>query len=203
MYASGRHLASIQALVAEAVLPRPDAMISAVGTEIHDPEGVPMPGWTERFEDWDAGRVRDALRPYRWLTPQAAEFQTANKVSYDVDGLTDSDHTTVKRTLIGAEIQATIVYSVGRYLDILPARAGKGLATRFLADTWRIAPDEILVFGDSGNDTELLTSGFRGTIVANAQPELRMAVDHAVYHSPRSFADGVIDGIRYWSEAST
>ena len=203
VYASGRHLASIQALVEGSVLPRPDAMISAVGTEIHDPDGRAMPGWADRFADWDAGRVRDVLRPFRWLLPQAAEFQTSVKVSYEVEGLTDSDHETLRRKLLEAGVKATVVYSGGRYLDILPAKAGKGVATRFLAEVWEIGPDETLAFGDSGNDTELLSSGFRGTIVANAQPELRMAVDTMVYHSPRSFADGVIDGIRHWTEVVT
>lgn len=201
VYASGRHLASIQGLIADGVLPRPDALISAVGTEIHDPDGVAVPGWSERFADWDAERVRVALRPFRWLVPQASEFQSPIKISYEVDGLTDSDHETLRRTLAEVAVRATIVYSGGRFVDILPADAGKGMATRFLADLWGIAPDEILVFGDSGNDTELLTSGFRGTIVANAQPELQYLARSDVYRSPEAFADGVIDGIRHWSRA--
>ncbi len=199
VYASGRHLASIQSLVADAVLPRPDALISAVGTEIHDPDGVDVPGWLERFTDWDSGRVREVLRPFRWLLPQPSEFQTALKVSYEVDGMTESDHATLVRTLADAEIRATLVYSGGRFVDVVPVGAGKGRATWFLADLWGIAADDILAFGDSGNDTELLTSGFRGTMVANAQPELRHAVDPDVYRSPKAYADGVVDGIRYWS----
>jgi hydroxymethylpyrimidine pyrophosphatase-like HAD family hydrolase len=62
-----------------------------------------------------------------------------------------------------------------------------------------IQPADVLVFGDSGNDLELRGQGFRGTIVANALPELRDAVGRDVYHSPRPFADGVLDGIAYWS----
>ena len=56
----------------------------------------------------------------------------------------------------------------------------------------------MLVFGDSGNDLDLLSSGFSGTIVANALPELRQAVPADVYRSPFPFADGVLDGIRHW-----
>jgi sucrose-6F-phosphate phosphohydrolase len=200
VYASGRHLDSIQSLVAEGTLPRPDALISAVGTEIHDPDGDAVAGWSDRFAGWDAGLVRDALRSFRWLLPQPAEFQTPTKVSYEVEGLTESDRATIGRTLDEAGLRITIVYSGGRFLDILPATAGKGMATRFLAERWGIDADDILAFGDSGNDTELLTSGFHGTMVANAQPELRLAVDGLVYQSPMPFADGVIDGIRHWSE---
>lgn len=199
VYASGRHLDSIQSLVADGILPRPDALISAVGTEIHDPDGAPIAGWTERFAGWDASVVRHVLRPFDWLAPQPSEFQTPTKVSYEVESLTESDRATIGRTLDKAGLRTTIVYSGGRYLDILPATAGKGMATRFLADLWGIDADDILAFGDSGNDTELLTSGFHGTMVANAQPELRLAVDGHVYRSPEAYADGVIDGIRHWS----
>ena len=91
------------------------------------------------------------------------------------------------------------MYSGGVDLDILPSAAGKGRAARFLAESWAIATDDVLAFGDSGNDAELLGSGFRGTAVANAFPELLAATDPDVYRSPKPFADGVLDGIRHWS----
>lgn len=200
-YASGRHLASVRDLVDREVLPAPDATISAVGTEIHDTHDRPFPGWSERFDDWDADRVRELLRPFHWLVPQAAEFQTSIKTSYDVDGLSASDSATIRGTLADAGLAATVVSSGGRFVDVLPATAGKGRATRFLADAWSIDSADVLVVGDSGNDIELLTSGFRGTIVANALPELRLAVSSDVYQSPASFADGVIDGVTHWSAA--
>ena len=128
VYASGRHLASIQALVAEDILPPPDAAISAVGTEVHDRDWLTFPGWSERFVDWDAERVRDVLRPFRWLLPQPSEFQSPVKTSYEVDGLTASDDATIRRTLSDAGLPATVVYSGGRFVDILrpsPARAGR------------------------------------------------------------------------------
>lgn len=198
-YASGRHVASIRALVAADVLPPPDAVISAVGTEVHDRDWIAFPGWSERFVGWDAERVREVLRPFRRLTLQPSEFQSPVKTSYEVDGLTAEDEATIGRTLADAGLPATVVHSGGRFVDILPAVAGKGRATRFLVDAWSIPPDHVLVFGDSGNDTELLTSGFRGTMVANAQPELRSAVAPEVYLSPKAFADGVIDGATHWS----
>jgi sucrose-6F-phosphate phosphohydrolase len=203
VYASGRHLASIRGLVDAGVLPPPDAVISAVGTEVHDRDGNPFPGWAERLAGWDAGRVREVLRPFRWLVPQASEFQSPVKTSYEVDGLTASDDATIRRTLSDAGLSATVVCSGGRYVDVLPALAGKGRATRFLADAWAIDPGDVLVFGDSGNDTELLTSGFRGTMVANAHPDLMFAVASDVYLSPKAFADGVIDGVTYWSAIPT
>lgn len=199
VYASGRRLASVQEVIANASLPQPDALVSSVGAEIHDPTGRPWSGWFERFEGWDADRVREALRPFRWLEPQADAFQSPLKASYDVRGLMASDRTAIRRALADGGLVATLVYSGGLHLDILPPRAGKGRAARFLADRWAIEARGVLAFGDSGNDAELLASGFRGTIVANALPELRLAVGRDVYQSPEPYADGVLDGIRFWS----
>jgi sucrose-6F-phosphate phosphohydrolase len=200
VYASGRRFASVDELVAGGVLPRPDAVISGVGTEIDDPAGRPWPGWSARFDGWDADRVRETLRSFSRLVLQADVFQSPLKASYDVPGLTVAESVAIRRALIGADLDATLVYSSELHLDILPSRAGKGQATRFLADGWAIETGDILAFGDSGNDAELLGSGFRGTIVANALPELVAAIDREVYRSPEPYADGVLDGIRFWSE---
>lgn len=199
VYASGRRLASVQEVIAHAPLPQPDAIISGVGTELHDAAGRPWPGWAERFDGWDADAVRNALQSFRWLEPQADERQSPLKASYDIRGLTASDRSEIRRALAEAGLEATIVYSGGLHLDVLPPCAGKGRGAHFLADRWAVPAHEVLAFGDSGNDMELLTTGFRGTIVANALPELRLVVGDDVYQSPESYADGVLDGMRFWS----
>ena len=114
-------------------------------------------------------------------------------------GLSPSDAATIERTLADRGLRAKLVYSSGRHLDILPSGAGKGLASRFLAESWAIPPSSVLAFGDSGNDRELLASGFKGTVVGNALPEILAAVGPEVYRSPAPFADGILDGIRHWS----
>ena len=200
VYATGRHRPSLVALMEEAALPRPDALVSAVGTEIHDAEGRPWPGWTDRFAGWHAERVRQIVRGLPWLEPQVDACQSWLKASYTVTRIADADLGLIRRMLRDAGIVATLTYSGGENLDVLPAAAGKGRAARFLADGWGIPPSDVLAFGDSGNDAEMLNAGFRGTIVANALPELRDAVGSEVYRSPAAFADGVLDGIRHWGD---
>ncbi len=199
VYASGRRIESVLGLVADGMLPASDAVISSVGTEVFDGIGGAWAGWGDGFENWNADLLRETLRPLRWLEPQADADQSTRKASYDVWGLSPSDQATIRQRLAEADLEVELVYSAGRYLDLLPARAGKGRAARFLADGWGIGTEDVLAFGDSGNDAQLLASGFRGTIVANALPELRDAVGRDVYQSPRPFADGVLDGIRHWS----
>ncbi len=199
VYASGRRIESVLGLVDAGTLPAADAVISSVGTEVFDGIGGVWAGWGDAFEDWDAELVRETLRPLRWLEPQPDADQSPRKASYDVWGLSPSDQATIRQKLAEAGLVVELVYSGGRYLDLLPALAGKGRAARFLADGWGIGVEDVLAFGDSGNDAQLLSSGFRGTIVANALPELREAVSRDVYQSPRPFADGVLDGIQHWS----
>jgi sucrose-6F-phosphate phosphohydrolase len=199
VYATGRSLASALQAAADAALPRPDAIISGAGTEIHDAAGHPWPDWFVRFDGWDARRVRDTLRRFRWLESQPDVNQTRLKASYAVRGLTSADLAVIRRTLTDSGLEALIVYSSSTDLDVLPPSAGKGRATRVLAERWGIPDERVLAFGDSGNDIELLSAGFRGTMVANALPELPGAVPSDVYRSPLRFADGILDGVRHWT----
>jgi sucrose-6F-phosphate phosphohydrolase len=199
VYATGRLRASLSEVIAESALPEPDVVISAVGTEIHDGRGRPWPGWAEQFHGWDANAVRRRLREFMWLELQPEEAQTRLKASYDVLGLSASDRTTIRRALARGGLDASIVYNSGLHLDVLPSAAGKGNAARFVVDSWGVASDDVMVFGDSGNDLDLFQRGFRGTLVANALPELSVAVGDDAYRSPLAYAAGVLDGIRHWS----
>ncbi|HEY5484961.1 MAG TPA: HAD family hydrolase, partial [Propionibacteriaceae bacterium] len=67
------------------------------------------------------------------------------------------------------------------------------------ADSWGVPAEHVIAAGDSGNDAELLTAGFRGVIVANAQPELDSLAGPTIFRSAYSHAAGVLDGIRHWT----
>ncbi len=199
VYATGRHRDSLQRLIAGTALPVPDAAITAVGTEIHDGRGRRWPGWAERFDGYDADLIRRALRSFGWLAIQADDVQTRLKASYHVSDLAEARIADIHAALVDAGHDARLIYSAGSYLDVLPAAAGKGAAARFLAERWGASPGHVLVFGDTGNDLDLFECGFRGTLVANALPELNEAVHEQAYRSPFPYASGVLDGIRHWS----
>lgn len=200
-YATGRTFESVDELVGEGRLPGPDAVISSVGTVIHEPGGRPWPAWSIGADRWDGDKVHRTLRS-AGLTPQPPEAQSPLKASYSAPDLSDEMLDDIRRRLRAAGVAATVVYSSARDLDVLPADAGKGLAVRHVARTWGLSHDRVIACGDSGNDLDLLTSGYRGVVVANAQPELRRLSSPAVYHSTRAFADGVLDGVRHWTQAA-
>lgn len=199
VYATGRHFESLRLLIEATALPRPDASITAVGTDVRDRSGRRWPGWAERFETFDGDVVRRTLGAFRWLVPQSDEAQTPVKASFDSPGLTQPYLTEIRLALRRVGIDARLVYSSDSQLDVLPAAAGKGQATLFLAERWGARPEDVHVFGDSGNDLDLFGRGFRETVVANALPELRAGVADDAYRSTRPFADGVLDGIRHWT----
>ena len=104
----------------------------------------------------------------------------------------------MRRALEERSIDARIIYSSGRDLDFLPAGANKGTAAAFVARELGVSPRDGIACGDSGNDRPMFQQGFRGVIVANAQPELRELTGPDIYHADESYADGVLEGISYW-----
>jgi len=199
VYATGRSRESLERLMRQARLPEPDALSVSVGTELYDRDGMPWPGWEVRFADWDADQVRRVLATIDWLQPQPAAAQTRLKASFNAPGLGTAELTFLRTALGAAGIDASIVYSSSLYLDVLPPGSGKGEGATVVARAWGARAVDVLVFGDSGNDLQLFQRGFLGTIVANALPELTAGVSPETYRSPYPFADGVLDGIRYWS----
>lgn len=199
VYATGRSRGSLERLIAASRLPVPDLVISLVGTEVHDRDGRPLPGWMERFTGAEADRARQLLATDRRLDLQGPEAQTHLKASFYAPALSADDLAGIRRELANAGLDATVVYSASLFLDVLPAAAGKGKAAREVARSLAVAPGDVLVFGDSGNDLELFEQGFRGTLVGNALPELQLGVGPDAYRSRFNYADGVLDGIRHWT----
>ncbi len=199
VYASGRLYASVVDSVRTTPLPEPDAVISGVGSEIHDyATGKPWPAWNRDLTGWDVAGIRAALARFPGLELQPEEFLSAWKVSYFARGLTTSALLEIRQSLDESGFRTNLVYSSGRDLDVLPAHADKGQAARHVAETWNLAPCDVLASGDSGNDAEMMNYDFRGIVVANAQPELRALTRPNVYHSRLAYAAGVLEGVRYW-----
>jgi hydroxymethylpyrimidine pyrophosphatase-like HAD family hydrolase len=188
-YVSGRDRRLIQEAVAEYELPLPDFAIGDVGTTLYR---VTASGWdlnktwlnaiANDWGDYDhgglaallAGDFGDAIQ----LQPEAA--QNRYKVSYFTPA--DIDAPRLRRQIDAALVQrgveASIVWSLdeatGRgLLDILPRRANKLQAIRFLMQQEGIDDGQVVFAGDSGNDLDVLTSGMPAILVGNAAPDVR------------------------------
>jgi sucrose-6F-phosphate phosphohydrolase len=199
VYSSGRFGPSVRESIAMHRLPEPDAIIGGVGSEIWTSDaGGRLPDWPVRNPRWDCAAVRAICADLAELEEQPQEFVSSNKLSYFGHGLGGSFLSDLQRTLVAACGDVTIVYSSNRDLDILPPRTNKGYAARFLARRWGVAPKNVIVAGDTGNDVAMFSHGFRGIVVGNALPELKALRGPDVYHASACYAAGVLEGLQHW-----
>jgi sucrose-6F-phosphate phosphohydrolase len=196
---SGRFFDSVYASVVEAGLPKPDAFIGGVGTDIcFPPHGNRLPGWPPAAGTWNEEVVRQVCAEFEEFELQPAEFLSPYKVSYYAVNLPEENVQLLSRRLEDAGLAATIIYSSRRDLDILPAGANKGTAVAHLAKHWGIDSRRVIVAGNSGNDLDMFRQGFRGVVVGNAHVELKALNDPNVFHANKNHAAGVLEGLKHW-----
>ena len=101
--------------------------------------------------------------------------------------------------LVKNKCRYNLIYSHNKYLDILPYRASKGKALRYLSYKWEIPLANFLVCGDSGNDEEMLRGEPKAVVVGNYSPELEnLKKLRNVYFAKQHYAGGILEGIEHY-----
>ena len=200
--ATGRTMDSAFDVLKENNVPYPDIIISSVGAEIYyNYQGrlIYSSGWKAHIKhQWYRERIRKLLSQFKFLQYQEDENQREFKISYYTSENPEYLEK-VNRALIRNKIKANVIFSHGQYLDILPYRASKGKAIRYLAYRWNILSEHILVAGDSGNDSEMLKGDLLGVVVANYSSELEaLKGQNRIYFAGRKYAGGIIEGINHY-----
>ena len=199
VYNTGRLLQDAQRTVQRSDLPAADYLICGVGTLIHDTRAqATMREFADIMsESWDRGHAEEVVRTLTQAVKQPSRFQNAFKSSWYLHQAPESLITALQHGLREAGIEAVVVYSSSRDLDILPKYANKGNALEWLLGHLGIPAEQVIVAGDSGNDSAMfLIPGVRGIVVENAQPELVEATLGLPCHRAQSIcADGVIEGL--------
>ncbi|MBX3736563.1 MAG: HAD hydrolase family protein [Candidatus Didemnitutus sp.] len=199
VYNSGRLVDDLRRFVDDGTLPAAEFYLGGVGTQIYDVRaGAFLTDFHAHLQTgWDLARVREIVGKFPGARVQPDEFQHEFKSSWFLDRAPRGAIRGLRAQLAAAELDVNVVYSSSRDLDILPRHATKGGALSWLLARLGIAPDEVLVAGDTGNDSSMfLLPGVRGIIVENAQPELFEAtVDIPSYTSRQIIAEGVLDGL--------
>jgi len=88
----------------------------------------------------------------------------------------------------GLDSQVRITNSTEWFLDVLSAKASKGLALKQLAEHLGIAHEEVIAIGDNLNDVEMIEYAGLGVAVANATDGLKSVAD---YITEGPLAEGV------------
>jgi sucrose-6F-phosphate phosphohydrolase len=200
VYSSGRFCQSLRESVANEKLPNPVALIGGVGTEVCSfPAGDTIGGWRKDLAvQFSATLIRNKLKSFPRLALQPEEFQSELKVSYFLHDALTEELTQVETILRELHLDIQLVYSSQRDLDILPLRANKGNAARFIAQHLGFQAKQVVVAGDSANDLAMFQVGFRGIVVNNAHRELKAMESQSVVVTRRSYAGGVLEGLLHW-----
>lgn len=203
--ATGRTLDKVTQFIKRHKLPMPDVLITSVGTEIHYPGKqqrlVEDRNWRKQLDyRWQPQAIKKLMREVPGLKLQPREMQRHHKLSYLLNPKTAPSERKIKQLLRKNDLHAKVILSETTQLDILPIRASKGLAMRYLSLRWGIALDRILVVGDSGNDGEMLTGETLGVVVGNHSRELDKLKDKPrIYFAEGNYADGVMEGVDYYN----
>lgn len=199
--ASGRNKELTRQAFLNYTLPNPDILICSAGTEMYYTEKlIPDNGWESHIDfQWEKEELQNILIKFPGIRLQEPEAQWRYKLSYYVDDNFDEDDmANLHKFLDDHKLRAKILLTENHYLDILPFRASKGSAVRYLGYKWKIPLDQIITAGNSGNDIDMLKGKTKGIVVANHSPEMEeLKKNKLIYFSKAALSTGVLEGIHY------
>ena len=143
--------------------------------------------------DWDRAAVKRMLAPLG-LESQAATTAGPHKMSFF--GAAD-DAATIRRSLAAAGLAAQVVFSHGRFIDVIAPAAGKAgaIAAYAARHGWSLA--QCVAAGDSGNDADMLAACGHAIVVANAGEELAaLPARPGLRRVAGRHASGVVEGLK-------
>ncbi len=199
--ATGRTLESTLKILQKNRVPTPDVLVTSVGSEInYGPNLTPDIGWANHIRHlWRRDDLMKAMTNITGIELQSDENQREFKISYLVSPELMPPVEEIYRVLHERHLHAQVIYSHNAFLDILPVRASKGHAVRYLAYKWGLPLKNFIVAGDSGNDSEMLVGATRAIVVANHSDELeKLRGLESIYFSNCNYSAGIIEGLNHY-----
>jgi sucrose-phosphate synthase len=199
--ATGRRLDAALRLMKKHRIPEPDILITSSGSEIfYAPKLTPDTGWNKHIDHlWTPHKVRSVLDGYPGLKRQPKTEQSKFKLSYYIDPqIADVDE--IKRLLHQEEQSVHVQFAFGQYLDIMPLRASKGMALRYVAERWQIPLEHIFVAGGSGADEDMMRGNTLAAVVSNRHhEELSQLTDiDRIYFAQKPYAQGILEALDFY-----
>lgn len=200
--ATGRTLKSTLKVLKEWKIPVPDLLITSVGCEIYyGHRMLEDTNWQKHTNyRWSRDDILKIMSQFPGLRLQSKEEQRNHKISYFMDPVKAPNVNEMVKQLRRHDLHANLVYSHQAYLDLLPLRASKGLALRYVGMKWGLLEEHCLVAGDSGNDMDMLSGDTLGIVVGNHSPELkRLKGKPRIYFAKGHNAWGVLEGMKHFN----
>jgi sucrose-phosphate synthase len=200
--ATGRDLESALREIRAHAIPRPDVLITRTGTEIwHGQRLEPDQQWTDHIDHlWQPRSVRRILGQLPGLRTQPAQHQSPFKISWFLDPETAPPLAEIQSLLHQAELSVNLILSFGQFLDVLPVRASKGLALRWVSERLHIPLGRMLVAGGSGADEDMMRGNTLAVVVANRHhEELSQLIDQQrIYFAKAPYAAGIMEAVEHY-----
>jgi sucrose-phosphate synthase len=200
--ATGRRLDSALKEIRQHGIPEPDVLISSGGTVIHySPDLTEDKFWSEHIDkNWTPHVIAKLLDELPGLKRQPKTEQSRFKLSYYYNPEIAPSHEDIVSLLHQEEMNVNVTISFGQFLDILPNRASKGLALRYVADRCGIPLDHCLVAGGSGADEDMMRGNTLAVVVNNRHHEelSHLSEIEHVYYAKQSHAHGIIEAIEHF-----
>ena len=199
--ATGRTVASAVEYLKQHNIHAPDIIISSVGSEIYYGKDLHYgQGWETHISNkWNRAKIVELLKNVDFLEYQEEITQRRFKISYLMKPGKDR-LAMIHDLLLKHKCRYSLIYSHQRYLDILPYRASKGKAIRYLSYKWEISLKNILVCGDSGNDEEMLRGEPLAMVVGNYSEELeKLKHRKNIYFAKQKYAGGIMEAVKHYN----
>lgn len=199
--ATGRRLDQALKLMKKHGIPEPDILITSSGSEIYyAPKLTPDTAWAKHIDHlWQPHKIRQLLDDLPGISIQPKDEQSQFKLSYYIDP-NQINLEEIKRLLHREEQSVHPQMAFGQFLDILPLRASKGMALRYVADRWQLPLEHVFVAGGSGADEDMMRGNTLAAVVANRHnEELSQLEDTShIYFAKAAYAAGILEALAHY-----
>ena len=197
VFVTGRGLESVLPLLSDPTIPQPDYIICDVGcTVVHGASQQAIHPLQGEIDDLWTGEqmVEDALSSFAGL--QRQEVPQERRVSY----FCDSDVVCEDMVAKAEALACDVLFSGGKYLDILPKGVNKGRTLSRLVEHLGVDPAAVLVAGDTLNDLSMYQHDFKGVCVGASETGLLQATEHQarVFHAQATGCGGILEAFEHF-----
>jgi glucosylglycerol-phosphate synthase/sucrose-6F-phosphate phosphohydrolase len=198
VFVTGRGLEDVMPLLADPTIPRPDYIVCDVGATVVMGETLlPVQEIQESIEAiWPGDRVvASALGHISAL--QRQEVPQERRCSF----FCEAHHVDDEVRRIVSELDCDLLFSAGKYFDVLPRGVNKGATLLRLLDHLQIPHERVLTAGDTLNDLSMLRLDINGVCVGRSEQELLDVTrdQPLTYHAENSGAGGILEAIRHFN----
>lgn len=201
--ATGRSIKMARDLIEKHGLPEPDVFITHLGGEIHYGKRQILDlSWEKHLAyRWEPDAIMDTLDNIEGLSLQEETgHQHQFKISYNFEKGVAPRRREIQRLLRENNLQAKVILSQGKWLDIIPLRSGKGHAIRYVTMRWGIPADNVLFYARRGSDYEALSGQFLGVLGGDHGLEMKTTTSlPRVYLAKKPNFAGLVEGIEAYN----